>query len=71
MAGGVESLTRRQLDVCRLVVMGHSNKQIAYTLGLAMGTVKYHRTKAMRRLGIGSVPDLVRLMDAYDRTPKG
>jgi DNA-binding NarL/FixJ family response regulator len=35
-------LTPRQLEVLRCLARGHSNKEIAYQLGLSQGTVKIH-----------------------------
>ena len=63
------SLTRREAEVARLVSRGLLNKQIAGELGTAVKTVKAHRGKVMRKLGVTSVPDLVRLMDRVDGVP--
>lgn len=35
-------LTPRQIEVLRCLARGHSNKEIAYQLGLSQGTVKIH-----------------------------
>jgi len=64
---GFASLTPRELAVCRLVVTGALNKQTAHALGLSVATVKRHRSSAMRKLGVRSLPDLVRVMDSSDR----
>jgi FixJ family two-component response regulator len=56
-------LTPRERQVCTLVVQGMINKQIASLIGAAEHTVKVHRAHAMAKLGISSVPDLVRLVD--------
>lgn len=45
------------------VVAGRLNKQIAYALDTAERTVKTHRARAMAKLGVRSVPDLVHLAD--------
>jgi two-component system response regulator FixJ len=60
------SLTRREAEVARLVSRGWLNKQIAGELGTAVKTVKAHRGKVMRKLGVSSVADLVRLMDRVE-----
>jgi DNA-binding NarL/FixJ family response regulator len=49
-----EGLTPRQRDVLRLLVRGHSNKEIARLLGLSEGTVKVHMAAVFRRLGVSS-----------------
>ena len=59
-------LTERERQVMKLVVAGRVNKQIAGELGTAVKTVKAHRGKVMRKLGVSSVADLVRLMDRVE-----
>lgn len=56
-------LTPREREVCGLVVSGLRNKQIAARLGTAEKTVKIHRGQVMRKLGVRSLVDLVRLVD--------
>jgi DNA-binding CsgD family transcriptional regulator len=48
----VNMLSRRQLDVLRLIVQGRSNKEIARSLNLAEGTVKIHVAALFSKLGI-------------------
>lgn len=55
------SLTPREREVMGHVVSGRLNKQIAAALGLSEATVKLHRGNVMRKLGVTSVADLVRL----------
>ena len=55
-------LTPRQREVCELVVQGRLNKQIAAELGMTERTVKAHRAEIMHRMGVSSVPDLVRVI---------
>jgi DNA-binding NarL/FixJ family response regulator len=45
-------LTRRQLQVLRLVGSGRHNKEAARDLGLDVSTVKNHLSEARRRLGV-------------------
>ena len=56
-----EPLTRRETQVLRLVVMGQTNPQIAESLSLSAKTVEWHRMNLMRKLGVHTVADLVRL----------
>jgi DNA-binding NarL/FixJ family response regulator len=58
--GPFEVLTPRQREVLQLVAEGHSNKEIANRLHVALKTVETHRTELMERLGIHGVAGLVR-----------
>jgi len=58
--GPFEALTPRQREVLQLVAEGHSNKEIATRLNVALKTVETHRTELMERLGIHGVAGLVR-----------
>jgi len=44
--------TKRELEVLRLLVMGHPNRQIAAVLGVDEGTVKAHMGRLMRKAGV-------------------
>jgi len=55
-------LTRRERQVCDLVAAGLLNKQIAHELGMSEKTVKVHRGRLTRKLGVDSVAALVRLL---------
>jgi FixJ family two-component response regulator len=55
------SLTVRERQVLRLVLEGRRNKEIAATLDSQESTVKVHRSRVMRKLGVRSIPDLVRI----------
>ena len=45
-------LTRRELDVLRLIVEGRNNKQIAHALGISEKTVKTHCSRLFQRIGV-------------------
>lgn len=55
-----ERLTSREREVVQLLAEGKSNKRIAGLLDLSVKTVETHRTAAMRKLELNSLPDLVR-----------
>lgn len=57
----LESLTAREREVLPLVVAGLLNKQIAAEIGTSEASVKVHRSQLMRKMGAGSVADLVRM----------
>jgi FixJ family two-component response regulator len=59
--GRIDKLTPREFEVLRFVVMGLLNKQIAAELHTAEKTIKVHRGRVMQKLGVTSVPDLVRM----------
>jgi FixJ family two-component response regulator len=58
-----ERLTPRERQVCALVAAGLLNKQIAFELGTGEKNIKWHRAHVMEKLGVGSVAELVRLVD--------
>jgi FixJ family two-component response regulator len=58
------SLTPREREVMGFVTRGLMNKQIAGEMGLSEITVKIHRGNVMRKLGVRSVADLVRMAEA-------
>ena len=64
LRAGYDQLTARERDVFRLVSAGLLNKQIAAELGLAEITVKIHRGNLARKMGAGSVVDLVKMAQA-------
>jgi DNA-binding NarL/FixJ family response regulator len=47
-----DPLTRRELEILRLMAGGYSNKEIAEALGTAEGTVKNHASNILSKLGV-------------------
>jgi PAS domain S-box-containing protein len=62
-------LTPREHEVMTYVISGVQNKQIAAELGIAEATVKVHRGRVMRKLGISSVADVVRICEKAGIAP--
>ncbi len=58
-----DSLTPRERQVCVLVSRGLLNKQVGGELGIQEKTIKLHRSNVMRKLGVTSLADLVRLVE--------
>jgi len=56
-------LTPREREVLPLVVAGLANKQTAAELGTSEITIGVHRGQIMRKMGAGSLAELVRLAD--------
>jgi len=65
----IDKLTPREFEVLRFVIMGLLNKQIASELKTAEKTIKVHRGRVMQKLGLSSVPDLVRLTQIAGISP--
>ncbi len=59
-AVAVGDLSEREVEILRLIVKGHTNRQIADALSLSVRTVEYHRSNLMGKLGLQSRADLVR-----------
>jgi len=68
--GLLDRLTPREFEVMELLATGLLNKQVGGELGMAEKTVKCHRGKVMRKLGITSIAQLIRLMDKAE-VPRG
>lgn len=57
----LSTLTRRELDVLKLIAMGHSVKRCAEILDLAPSTIDNHKSRMMKKLGVHKSLDLTRL----------
>ena len=60
------ALTRRELDVLRLLVKGNTNRQIAGLLHLSIRTVENHRANLMGKLGLVSRVELVNYAEEHN-----
>jgi len=58
--GRLASLTPREHQVLERVVTGRLNKQIAADLGITEKTIKVHRARAMEKMGVSTLAELVR-----------
>jgi len=54
-------LSPREFEVFQLVIAGLLNKEIGAELGVSLRTIKTHRGRVMRKIGVLSVAELVRL----------
>jgi DNA-binding NarL/FixJ family response regulator len=55
-----QKLTTREREIVRLLAEGRSNKETAGILGISIRTSETHRASLMRKLGLDSLPALVR-----------
>lgn len=59
-----EDLTPREQEVMALVATGTSNKEIARQLKISHRTVETHRARVMRKMGAGSLLQLVKMAES-------
>lgn len=57
------ALRPREREVIEHVARGRLSKQIASDLGLSLNTVKMYRSKAMRRMEVATLAELIRIVD--------
>ena len=56
-------LSPRESEILRYLITGLLNKQIASELNIAEQTVKLHRHSISEKLGVKSVPEIIRIAD--------
>jgi two-component system, NarL family, response regulator NreC len=59
-AGPPDDLTEREVEVLRLIALGHTNAEIAGQLYLSVRTVESHRAHIQQKLGRSTRAELVR-----------
>ncbi len=57
-ASSDRALTNRETEILRLIVQGHTNKEIADELNISHNTVLTHRKNIIAKTGIKTVPGL-------------
>ncbi|HEV2716469.1 MAG TPA: response regulator [Terriglobales bacterium] len=57
------TLSSREREIMFQATAGRLNKQIAHEMGIAISTVKVHRTNLMRKMKARSLPELSRMAD--------
>jgi len=60
------NLTKREIEILRLITQALSNKEIAKELYISDQTVSVHRKNIMRKLGVSNTAGLIKL--AYDNS---
>ena len=66
----IDTLSPREKEVMEFVVQGHLNKNIAALIGTVEKTVKVHRGRVMKKMGVRSVAELVRLTSKVNSEPR-
>ena len=66
----VDVLTPRERAIMFQVAKGRLNKQIAGDMGITETTVKVHRSNMMRKVNVGSLPELCRMVDLLNTVPE-
>ena len=59
----MQMLTPRESEILKYVITGMPNKNIASELKIAEQTVKLHRQKICEKLGVKSVPEMIRIAE--------
>ena len=57
-------MTSREVEVLRLAVAGHANKEIARLLGISHRTVEFHRSQILAKSGVKNLLQLANLVTA-------
>jgi FixJ family two-component response regulator len=61
---GEHGLSKREFEVCKLLIKGLKSKDIATYLQITPATIKVHKARVMKKLNVNSLPDLVRKVSA-------
>jgi FixJ family two-component response regulator len=64
------SLSPREREIMVQVARGRLSKQIAGDIGISEATVKVHRSRAMRKMNVRSLPELGRMVDQLKLGPE-
>ena len=65
----LRSLTRRELEIVRLVAEGHSNAELARMLWVTEQTVKFHLSNIYRKLGVANRTEASRWAQVHGLLP--
>jgi FixJ family two-component response regulator len=65
----IGALTPREIEILKYLLAGMLNKQVAYELDIAEHTVKIHRGLICQKLGVYSLPEILRIADKAGVVP--
>lgn len=61
----MEQLTSREREMMFLAVTGQSNKVIAKNTGISHRTVEIHRSRILKKMGVGSMFELAQILSEF------
>jgi two-component system response regulator NreC len=64
--GALADLSDREVEVLRLIALGHTNNEIAEQLCLSVRTIESHRAHIQQKLGVSTRSELVRYALDHD-----
>lgn len=64
-----DRLTSRELQVALMLIAGEPNRDISQALRLSPKTVTTYRQRILRKVGVRTLPELLRLAIQYNLTP--
>jgi len=67
----IHTLTTREFEILTYIITGMLNKQIANELNIGEHTVKVHRRSICEKLGVKSIPEIIRIADRARIVPFG
>ena len=70
LVGKIASLSKREREVFHRVADGEMNKVIAFDLGISGRTVEAHRSQVMKKLGVRTLAQLVRIKIEAELVPR-
>ena len=62
--GDMNNLSRREIDIIKLIKEGHSSKEIALKLDISLKTVEVHRYNILKKLRLKNTAALVNFINA-------
>jgi FixJ family two-component response regulator len=67
----LDKLTGKEREVLEMIQDGRQNKEIAVLLELTPRAVEFRRASLMKKLGVSSLPELLRLAIGHETAPEG
>lgn len=61
----LKGLSTREKEILDLLVAGETNKQLAKQLDLSLRTVETHRNNILKKMGVGSFSELLRILLSF------